>query len=150
MPILVIQSQPSKVQRIGLGVLLALMLFYAYYANDFVWQTAHWIIAIISSLVFGVVYFSKVTCQITASGIDMRFLFIRKCISLSELRYITLDQLVLTGKFFGYGYRMNFDGDIGFVFSSPYVIKIVLYSGKTYYVSFDEEYLPEVLKFLRK
>lgn len=150
MKTLYIESRPTLTHRIGLGIVLIVSLLYSFYANEFIWTAELGIIIAACFFAFSFVFFSKIKGSFEPNAITLKFWFIKKKIPISEVQYITIDQISIFSKFWGYGYRLNFNNEVGFVFESPYVIKIILRNKKTYYISFDEEHSNDVFRFFEK
>jgi hypothetical protein len=76
--------------------------------------------------------------------LSVSFLFIKKTILLKEIRQIKIEQINALKEFGGFGLRYNLKGDIGYVMSSGYCLKIDL-DKESYYISFNKKYLNKLL-----
>ena len=127
-----------------LNALIASIVFYLLYKFNFILNIENTISIIILLIVSCFLFFISSLIKINNQEIKINFLFFKTIIRLDDINEIEIEKINTLKKFAGYGYRININGDIGYVLGESTCLKIVT-EKKTYYASFNKKYLKTLL-----
>ena len=130
---------------VSINAILVSTLIYLLYKFDM--QFSFELLTSITPVVFCLFllnYFSLTTI-LNETSINFSYMFFRKTIFYNEIREIHIENVHAFSKFSGWGYRINFSGEIGYILNSGNCIKVTTIENKVYYISFNKKYLQLLL-----
>ncbi len=129
---------------IVLNLALGAIIYYLLFKFQFRFNVENTTTIIILLIVLVFLFLIRTTIEINSNNIVLSFLILKSAIDFKDIIEIKVEKISTFRKFAGYGYRININGDLGYVLGSSTCLKIVT-KERTYYASFKEEYLKIIL-----
>lgn len=115
------------------------------YKSNFVINAEALISMLIILICVFIINFFKLNIKLDKTSIYFGYFLFKKNIKYIDIKEINIVEVNALSNFGGWGYRINFRGEIGFVLNSGNCIKIITKDDKVYYISFNKKYLPILL-----